>query len=141
MTPETDPGTRPMVFETFAVTGGTPKARRVGNVISVPDPTTVLMVPAATPARPMATASSGDTPRRLRADYGAGGAGGGASVPEPGAAGGGWDSAEPAPSEAARGLAALAASAIAACTASFALLTSESARAPLPASLAGSMLP
>ena len=50
-----------MVLETFAVTGGTPNARRVGNVISVPDPTTVLMVPAASPARPMAMASSSDT--------------------------------------------------------------------------------
>ena len=34
------------MLETFAVTGGTPIARRVGNVINVPDPTTVLMVPA-----------------------------------------------------------------------------------------------
>jgi hypothetical protein len=50
-----------MVLETLAVTGGTPNARRVGNVISVPDPTTVLMVPAASPARPMAMASSSDT--------------------------------------------------------------------------------
>src|SRR3954453_22680405 len=50
-----------MVLETFAVTGGTPKASRVGNVISVPDPTTVLMVPAASPARPMAIASKSDT--------------------------------------------------------------------------------
>src|SRR6478609_3430140 len=50
-----------MVLETLAVTGGTPNARRVGNVISVPDPTTVLMVPAASPARPMAIASRSDT--------------------------------------------------------------------------------
>src|SRR3954451_22616577 len=50
-----------MVLETFAVTGGTPNASRVGNVISVPDPTTVLMVPAASPARPMAIASKSDT--------------------------------------------------------------------------------
>src|SRR4051794_32300438 len=55
-----------MVLETFAVTGGTPNASRVGNVINVPDPTTVLIVPAASPASPMATASSGDTPRTLR---------------------------------------------------------------------------
>ena len=46
-----------MVFETLAVTGGMPNARRVGNVISVPDPTTVLMVPAAMPASRMATIS------------------------------------------------------------------------------------
>ena len=51
-----------MVLETLAVTGGTPNARRVGNVINVPDPTTVLMVPAASPAKPMARASSSDTP-------------------------------------------------------------------------------
>ena len=38
------------MLETLAVTGGTPNASRVGNVINVPDPTTVLMVPAATPA-------------------------------------------------------------------------------------------
>ena len=50
-----------MVLETLAVTGGTPNASRVGNVISVPDPTTVLMVPAATPASRIATASSGVT--------------------------------------------------------------------------------
>src|SRR5687768_18576235 len=53
------PGTSPTVLLTLAVTGGTPNARRVGNVINVPDPTTVLMVPAATPARATSTASSG----------------------------------------------------------------------------------
>ena len=38
------------MLDTLAVTGGTPSASRVGNVISVPDPTTVFMVPAAIPA-------------------------------------------------------------------------------------------
>src|SRR5829696_7908561 len=51
------PGTRPTVLLTLAVTGGTPNANRVGNVINVPDPTTVLMVPAATPARAISRAS------------------------------------------------------------------------------------
>src|SRR5690349_12978239 len=119
-----------MVLETFAVTGGTPNARRVGNVISVPDPTTVLMVPAASPARPMAMASSGDTPRRYEAGgVGGAGGGGGSSVPAAGAGGSGSET---------PGFAASAASAIAACTAWLALLTSASARAPLPASFAGS---
>src|SRR6478609_11796360 len=59
------PGTRPTVLLTLAVTGGTPNARRVGNVINVPDPTTVLMVPAATPARAISTASVGLTGRQV----------------------------------------------------------------------------
>src|SRR4029079_15963463 len=113
-----------MVLETFAVTGGTPNASRVGNVISVPDPTTVFIVPAANPASPMAMASSGDTPRTLRGGQLAGGAAGGGdgglSVLAGGTAGGvgsaaafsasDKDALEP-------GLAALAASAIAAWTA------------------------
>ena len=49
------------MLETLAVTGGTPNASSVGNVISVPDPTTVLIVPAASPASPISSASSGDT--------------------------------------------------------------------------------
>ena len=53
------------VLDTLAVTGGTPNASRVGNVISVPDPTTVLMVPAASPARRIAAASSSVTGRRV----------------------------------------------------------------------------
>src|SRR4051812_12354431 len=52
-----------MLFETFAVTGGKPKASRVGKVISVPEPTTALMAPAATPARAMATISYQGTGR------------------------------------------------------------------------------
>ena len=39
MTPLNEPGTRPTVFETFATTGGNPRARRVGKVMSEPDPT------------------------------------------------------------------------------------------------------
>src|SRR3954453_16868492 len=50
-----DPGTSPRVLETLAVIGGTPTASRVGNVINVPDPTTALMAPAATPASRTAT--------------------------------------------------------------------------------------
>src|SRR4029079_17475152 len=81
MSPDSDPGASRIVFETLAVTGGMPNARRVGNVISVPDPTTVLMVPAAIPASRMATISHGLT--------------GWAAAPpgprgRPGAAWGGW---------------------------------------------------
>ena len=77
--PDSDPGTSPIVFDTLAVTGGMPNASRVGNVISVPDPTTVLMVPAATPASRMATISRGLTgaagasPRRGHPGLSAGG--------------------------------------------------------------------
>ena len=56
------PGTSPMLLETLAVTGGTPKASSVGNVIKVPEPTTVLIVPAATPANRIATTSKTDKP-------------------------------------------------------------------------------
>ena len=38
MAPEQRPGARPMLLDTFAVTGGTPKANKVGNVIRVPEP-------------------------------------------------------------------------------------------------------
>src|SRR5215510_16034195 len=44
------PGTRPMLLETFAMTGGYPSASKVGNVTSDPEPTTAFMVPAARPA-------------------------------------------------------------------------------------------
>ncbi|SLI10692.1 Uncharacterised protein [Mycobacteroides abscessus subsp. abscessus] len=47
-----------MVLDTFAVTGGSPKASRTGKVMRVPDPTTVLMPPAATPAPRIARCSS-----------------------------------------------------------------------------------
>ena len=40
-----------------AVTGGKPKERRIGNVISVPLPTTAFIVPAPTPASRIATTS------------------------------------------------------------------------------------
>src|SRR4051794_16104740 len=51
----------PMLFEMFAPTGGKPNASSVGNVIRDPEPTIVLIVPAATPARKMATTSQADT--------------------------------------------------------------------------------
>ncbi len=44
------PGTKPIALLIDAVTGGTPNAISAGKVINVPDPTTVLMVPAPTPA-------------------------------------------------------------------------------------------
>ena len=49
------------MFVTFATTAGNPKASKVGNVMSDPDPTTVLIVPAVSPAPAMAKASSTDT--------------------------------------------------------------------------------
>ena len=49
----------------FAVTGGTPSASRVGKVTSVPDPTTVLMPPAHTPATTTIRISHHDTPASL----------------------------------------------------------------------------
>src|SRR5512146_627178 len=54
--PLSAPGTRPTLLLTFASTGGYPSPISVGKVISVPEPTTVLMVPAATPAPKMAKA-------------------------------------------------------------------------------------
>src|SRR5436190_488998 len=48
-----------MLLETLAVTGSYPRAISTGKVISVPLPTTALIVPAATPAAKMASASSG----------------------------------------------------------------------------------
>ncbi|GMA84920.1 hypothetical protein GCM10025868_01700 [Angustibacter aerolatus] len=45
-----------MLFDTFAVTGGTPRASSTGNVTSVPDPTSEFIAPAVAPAS--ATASS-----------------------------------------------------------------------------------
>jgi hypothetical protein len=44
-----------MLFDTLASSGGYPNATSVGNVISEPEPTTVLIVPAAVPARRMMT--------------------------------------------------------------------------------------
>jgi hypothetical protein len=49
---------------TFASTGGYPKASSVGKVISVPEPTTVLIVPAASPAAKMARAWRNGTQSR-----------------------------------------------------------------------------
>lgn len=50
MAPLIEPGIRPRALETAAVTGGRPVARSTGNVIRVPEPTTVLMAPAPAPA-------------------------------------------------------------------------------------------
>ena len=57
------PGIRPMLLDIFAVIGGRPTMSRVGKVTNVPEPTIVLIVPAATPASTTASASSQDTPR------------------------------------------------------------------------------
>ena len=57
------PGTRPTVLDTLASTGAYPRANSVGNVISDPDPTMTLMVPAARPAAKMASAAHGDMVR------------------------------------------------------------------------------
>lgn len=50
-----------MLFETFATSGLTPKKSRVGKVMSVPEPTIVLMMPAPVPASATATADQNDT--------------------------------------------------------------------------------
>ena len=47
------------MLETLATMGGKPKNSSVGKVISDPEPTMVLIVPAAKPARAMARASIG----------------------------------------------------------------------------------
>src|SRR5258708_38827971 len=46
-----------MLFETLAMSGGNPRASRVGKVISDPDPTTELIAPAATAAAKIARIS------------------------------------------------------------------------------------
>ena len=61
MAPETEPGTSPRVLDTFAVTASYPTASNVGKVISEPEPTMVLIVPAAMPAPTIAAASGGVT--------------------------------------------------------------------------------
>ena len=50
-----------MLFEMFAVTGGTPKNSSVGKVMRVPDPTIVLIVPAADAGEDHGRASPTDT--------------------------------------------------------------------------------
>src|SRR6478609_1286334 len=60
MAPASEPGARPSELETLAVTGGRPTASRTGKVIRVPEPTMVLMVPAATPASRTAVISHSD---------------------------------------------------------------------------------
>src|SRR4029453_16660650 len=56
--PESEPGANPTVLEMLAITGGTPSASKVGKVINVPDPTTVLIRPASPPAPSNARRSS-----------------------------------------------------------------------------------
>src|SRR5690606_42151339 len=51
------PEISPMAFDVVAVTGGEPTVTSNGNVTNVPDPTTVLMVPAHRPAMKIKTAS------------------------------------------------------------------------------------
>src|SRR3954471_2740468 len=51
---------------TFAGTGGRPTASRVGKVIREPEPTIVLIAPAARPAAAIATASRGVTTHEAR---------------------------------------------------------------------------
>ena len=48
---------------TFAVTGAYPKASSVGNVMSEPEPTIVLTVPASSPTPRIANASHTDMSR------------------------------------------------------------------------------
>src|SRR5690606_20162948 len=60
MAPLTDPGISPSALDTVAVTGGSPVASSTGNVIRVPDPTMVLMVPAPIPAAKTASDSQMD---------------------------------------------------------------------------------
>jgi hypothetical protein len=55
------------VFDTFAVTGAKPNASRTGKLISVPEPTTALIVPAATPEARIARTSNA-LKRTLRQD-------------------------------------------------------------------------
>ncbi|BCO47734.1 hypothetical protein MINTM002_34080 [Mycobacterium intracellulare] len=50
---DTLPATRPVAFDMVAVTGGKPSATSVGKVIRVPEPTSALIAPAASPARHM----------------------------------------------------------------------------------------
>jgi hypothetical protein len=68
MVPLIEPGTMPIVFETFATSGGKPRKRRTGKVTSDPEPTIVLMVPAAIPAMTMRIAPSGSIKRDSRGD-------------------------------------------------------------------------
>src|SRR3954470_23455313 len=57
------PGTRPIALLIVADTGGTPKAISAGKVTSVPEPTTVLIAPAAIPARKTRKSCNGVTRR------------------------------------------------------------------------------
>ena len=52
-----EPGNSPTVLDTLAVTGASPTPSRTGKVTSVPEPTTVLIVPAQMPATRTSTPS------------------------------------------------------------------------------------
>src|SRR3954452_13590214 len=66
MAPVRLPGTRPRELETVAVTGGRPTASSSGKVTRVPEPTTALIEPAASPARATATISHAVMPASPR---------------------------------------------------------------------------
>ena len=69
--PLSEPGTSPTVLLTLATTGENPNASRVGKVMSDPEPTMVLIVPATSPTPVMARASSTDMRRVYRSVRGA----------------------------------------------------------------------
>src|SRR5689334_16354128 len=52
-----------MLLDALAITGWYPRVSSTGNVINVPDPTTVLIVPAHRPAIATTVASMGFIPR------------------------------------------------------------------------------
>src|SRR6478672_9659317 len=64
-----------MLLETLATSGLTPKKSSVGKVISVPEPTIVLMMPAPVPASAMATPDQKDTRSPYRGRPGISGTG------------------------------------------------------------------
>src|SRR5690606_41973878 len=70
MAPLMLPGARPMAFGVVAVTGGYPSATSTGNVTSVPEPTTVLIIPAQTPAKVIRTACHQIMPHSRRLTIG-----------------------------------------------------------------------
>ena len=63
-TPDTPAATRPMALEICAVTGGNPRATSTGKVTRVPEPTTVLIVPAQNPASRMTATCHSSRPRK-----------------------------------------------------------------------------
>ena len=55
------PGVRPILFETFASTGGYPNANKTGKVSREPPPATALTIPATMPVSKMMRAVAKDT--------------------------------------------------------------------------------